>query len=70
MGIKCLRSVFSSTIRERIRNEVIRRRVGVQSDLMGKVEKCVLRWVGLVERMVAKRVYGSGVDGRRGRDAN
>ena len=49
MGIKCLRSVFSSTIRERIRNEVIRRRVGVQSDWLGRVEKCELRWSGNLE---------------------
>ena len=36
---------------DRIRNEEIRRRIGVLSDLAGRVEKCVLRWFGSVERM-------------------
>ena len=71
MEMKCLRSICGVTIRDRIRNEEIRRRVGVQNDLSGRVERCVLRWFGHVERMdderLAKMVYASGVDGRRGR---
>ena len=43
----------------------------VQNKLSGRVENCVLRWFGHVERMdderMAKRVYDSGVQGRRGR---
>ena len=40
-------------------------------DLSGRVEKCVLRWFGHVERMygerMAKKIYNSGVEGTRGR---
>ena len=71
MEMKCLRSICGVTIRDRIRNEEIRRRVGVQNDLAGRVERSVLRWYGHIERMngewVAKRVYDSEVGGRRGR---
>ena len=56
---------------DRIKNDVIRGEVGVMRDLAGRVENCVLRWFGHVERMdgerMAKRIYGSGVEGRRGR---
>ena len=56
---------------DRMRNEVIREEVGVMRDLAGRAECCVLRWFGHVERMdgerMAKRIYDSGVDGRRGR---
>ena len=38
-------------------------------DLAGKTDNCVLRWFGHVECMdgerMAKRIYGSGVEGRR-----
>ena len=71
MEKKCLKNLCGVTIRDRIRNEEIRRRVDVQNDLSGRVGRCVLRWFGHVERMneerVAKRAYDSGVDGRRGR---
>ena len=71
MEMKCLRSMCGVTIRDRIRNEEIRRRVGVQINMAGRVERCVLRWFGHVERMnderMAKRVYVSGVEGRQGR---
>ena len=40
-------------------------------DLAGRVESCVLRWFGCVECMdgerMARRIYGSGVEGRWGR---
>ena len=71
MEMKCLRRICGVTIRDRIRNEEIRRRVGVENDLSGRVERCVLRWYRHVERMnddrMAKMVHVSGVDGRRGR---
>ena len=51
------------TVKDRIRNEEIRRRVEVQVDLPGRAEKCTLRWFGHVERMnderSAKRVCES-----------
>ena len=71
MEIKCLRRICCITIGDRIRNEEIRRRVGELSDLSGRVEKCMLRWFGHVERVdgesMVKRVYDSGVEGRWGR---
>ena len=58
-------------VMDRIRNERIRREVGMMRDLAGRVENCVLRWFGHLERMdgerMAKRIYGSGVVGGRGR---
>ena len=48
---KYSRSTCRVTIWDRISNEEIRRRVGVLSDLSGRVEKGALRWFGHVERM-------------------
>ena len=66
MMMKCLRSVYGITVMDRIRGEV-----GGMSDMAGRVGNCVLRWFGHVERMdgerMAKRIYDSGVEGRRGR---
>ena len=57
MEMKCLRIY-------RISNEEIRRvGMGVQNKLSGRVENCVLRWFGHVERM-PERLYDSGVQGR------
>ena len=36
MEIKCLQSICGVTVRDRIRNEKIRRRVGVQVDQSGR----------------------------------
>ena len=69
--MKCLRKMCGVTVMDRIRNDVIWEEVGVMRDLTGRAEICVLRWFGHVERMdgerMAKRIYGSGVEGRRGR---
>ena len=55
----------------RVRNEVVRRRVGVSEKLSKRVDRKVLKWFGHVERMgsdrLTKRVYMSEVDGTRGR---
>ena len=40
MEIKCLRSICGVIVKNRIRNEEIRRRVGVQVDLLGRAERC------------------------------
>ena len=57
--MKCLRSICGVTVRDRIRNEEIRRRVGVQVDLSGRVERCELRWFEHVERMNKERIAKS-----------
>ena len=45
--MKCLGSI--ETVRDRIIEEKIRRRVGVQVDLSERMERYVLRWFGHVE---------------------
>merc|ERR1712074_215730 len=68
---KCLRSMCGVTRMDRVRNEVVRERVGVPEKLSGRVDRKVLKWFGHVERMgsdrMTKRVYVSEVDGERGR---
>ena len=67
----CLRKICGLTVMDRIRNEAIRKEIGVMRDLAGRAEICVLKWFGHMERMdgerMAKRIYDSGVVGRRGR---
>ena len=45
-------------------------RIGLQVDLSGRVERCVLRLFGYVEEIndeiIEKRMYVSGVEGRVG----
>ena len=45
---------------DRVRNEDVRRRAGVKSELASRADKRVLRWFGHVERMdkylMARRV--------------
>ena len=69
--MKCLRKMCGVTVMDRISNDVIRIEVGVMRDLAGRVEICVLRWFGHIEHMdserMAKRIYDSGLQGRRGR---
>ena len=63
MEIIFLRRICGVAIRYRIRNEEIRRRVGVLSDLSGRLKKCVLMWFGYLEHLdgerMAKKMYDS-----------
>ena len=67
----CLRSMCRLSLRDRVRNEEVRRRAGVERKLSGRVDQSVLRWFGHMERMdeerIAKRVMKSDVEGNRGR---
>ena len=69
--MKCLRSMCGVTRMDRVRNEVVRERVGVPEKLSKRVDRKVLKWFGHVERMgserMTKRVYVSEVGGDRGR---
>ena len=69
--MKCLRSMCRVTRMDRVRNEVVRERVGVSENLSKRVDRKVLKWFGHVERMgserLTKRVYVSDVEGERGR---
>ena len=69
--MKCLRNMCGVTRMDRVRNEVVRERVGVPEKLSERVDRKVLKWFGHVERMgnerMTKRVYMSEVEGERGR---
>ena len=73
MEMNCLRSMCGVTRRDRVRNEEVRRRVGVKRSLSERAEERSLSWFGHLERMsderLTKRVYDSDVGGtrRRGR---
>ena len=71
LEMKCLRKICGVTVIDRIRNVGIREEVGVMRDLAGRAENCVLKWFGHVERVkgerMEERMYGSGLEGRRGR---
>ena len=54
---------------DRVRNEVVRRRAGIESELASRADQRVLRWFGHVERMdeyrMARRVFMAEVIGGR-----
>ena len=59
------------TFRDRVQNEEVRRRVGVDRSMSDKVDERVLSWFGHVARMSGERltkiVYELKVGGSRGR---
>ena len=44
------------TIKDRIRNEEIRKRLGLLSDLSSRVDRWLLKWFGRVERLDGERM--------------
>ena len=69
--MKCLRSMAGVSRIDRVRNEDVRQRTGVEIDLARRVDMSVLRWFGHVERMdnecLLKRVMNASVNGRGAR---
>ena len=67
--MRCLRSMAGVTRFDRIRNEEVRRRTGVEDELAMRVDRCVLRWFGHMERMeggrLVKKVMKANVNGSR-----
>ena len=62
---KCLRRLVGVSRMDRVRNEEVRRRAGIERELASIADQRVLRWFGHVERMddyCVARVKG--VDGR------
>ena len=55
--MKCLRM-------DRVRNEEVCRRAGIEMELASRADQRVLRWFGHVERMDEYRMARKGVDGR------
>ena len=49
---------------DRVRNEEVRRRAGIEMELASRADQRVLRWFGHVERMEISTHGQKGVDGR------
>jgi hypothetical protein len=69
--MRALRSMCGVRLRDRIRNSVIRKKCGVNEDVVTKIEMGMLRWFGHVNRMddgrLTKKVYEKRVEGSVGR---
>ena len=67
--MKCLRSFVGVSRMNIVRNEEVRKRAGIQWELVSRADKRVLRWFGHVKRMdeyrAARRVLMADVSGRR-----
>ena len=68
--MKCLRPMVGVTRWDRIRNEEIQRKAGMEETVAEKVDRRVLRWFGHVERMDEgrwpRKVKADKVEGRQG----
>ena len=60
LEMKCLRSLVGVSLTNRVRNEEVRRKVGIERELASRADHRVLRWFRHVERMdeyrMARRV--------------
>ena len=69
LEMKCLRSLVAVSRMDRVRNEEVRRRAGIESELASRADQRALRWFGHVERMdeyrMARRVLMAVVSGGR-----
>ena len=75
LEMKCLRSLVGVPRMDRVTNEEVHRRAGIDRELASRADQRVLRWFGHVERMdeyrMARRVLmaevsGDGYEGDRG----
>ena len=51
LEMKCLRSLVGMSRMDRVRNEEVHRKAGIESELVSRADQIVLRWFGHVERM-------------------
>ena len=51
LEMKCLRSLVGVPRMDKVRNEQVRRRDGIEMELASRADQRVLRWFGHVERM-------------------
>ena len=70
LEMKCSRSLIGVLRMDRVRNEEVRRRAGIERELASRADqRRVLRWFGHVERMddyrMTRRVLMAEVSGRR-----
>ena len=69
LEMMCLRSLVGVSIIDRVGNEEVNRRAGIERELASKTDQRVLRLFGHVERMdeyrIARRVFIAEVNGGR-----
>ena len=69
LEMKCLRSLVGVSRMDRVRNEEVGRRVGIESELACRADQRVLRWFRHIERMdkyrMTRRVLMVEVSGLR-----
>ena len=68
LEMKFLRSLVGVSIMDRVRNEEVRRRAGIERELASRADQRVLRWFWHVERMrwfLARRVLMAEISGGR-----
>ena len=69
LEMKCLRNLVGVSRMDRVRNEEVRRRAGIEMELASTAEQRVLRWFRHVKRMdeyrMARRVLMAEVNGGR-----
>ena len=63
LDMKCLRSLVGVSRMDRVRNEEVRRKAGIEMELASRADQRVFRWFGHVERIDDYRM-AKGVDGR------
>ena len=51
LEMKCLRCLVGVSRMDRVRNEEVRRRAGIERELASRADQRVFRWFGHVERM-------------------
>ena len=69
LEMKCLRSLVGVPRMDRVRNEEVRMRAGIERELASRADQRVLRWFGHVERLdeyrMARRVLMAEVSSGR-----
>ena len=69
LEMKCLRSLVGVSRMDRVGNEEVHRRAGIERELASRADERALRWFGHVERMdecrMARRVLMAEVSGGR-----
>ena len=69
LEMKCLRNLVGVSQMDRVRNEEVCNRAGIERDLASRADQRVVRWFGHVERMdeyhMARRVLMANVSGGR-----
>ena len=56
LEMKCLRSLVGVSRMDKVRNEEVRRRAGIERELASRADQRVLKWFGHVERMDEFRI--------------